>query len=227
MFYKVFCLLIFFPTNTFLKISLYFLIMQKIAQGAEAVLYQDKNRIFKERLSKSYRLPQIDESLRKFRTRREAKILRKLTELNFPAPHLHEFCDKRMSIFMDFLPGEQLKNVIEDDHQLLAKEIGRKVALLHKNDIVHGDLTTSNMIKHKATGELNLIDFGLSFFSDKIEDKAVDLFLLDRALESKHYKIYPEVFEEVIESYKENYPEAYKVLERFEKVKGRGRNKNK
>ncbi len=201
--------------------------MQKIAQGAEAVLYQDKSRILKERLSKGYRLPQIDESLRKFRTRREAKILGKLEELNFPAPHLQEFCDKRMSIFMDFVPGEQLKDVIEEDHLILAGEIGRKVAFLHHNNIIHGDLTTSNMIKHQDTGELNLIDFGLSFFSDKAEDKAVDLFLLDRALESKHYKIYPGVFERVISSYKENYPEAEKVLERFDKVKGRGRNKGK
>ena len=201
--------------------------MLKIAQGAEAVLLQDKSRILKERLSKSYRLPQIDEYLRKFRTRREAKVLSKLEELGFPAPHLHEFCDKRMSIFMDFVPGEQLKNVIEDDFQLLAKEIGKKIALLHLNNIVHGDLTTSNMIKHQETGELNFIDFGLSFFSDKVEDKAVDLFLLDRALESKHYKIYPEVFDRVIESYRESYADADKVLARFEKVKSRGRNKKK
>jgi TP53 regulating kinase-like protein len=201
--------------------------MEKIAQGAEAVLYQDKSRILKERISKGYRLPQIDESLRKFRTRREAKILGKLEELNFPAPHLQEFCDKRMSIFMDFVPGEQLKDIIEDNHLSLAKEIGKKVAFLHHNNIIHGDLTTSNMIKHQETGELNLIDFGLSFFSDKAEDKAVDLFLLDRALESKHYKIYPKVFEGVIESYKEAYPESAKILERFDKVKSRGRNKGK
>ncbi|MFH1682449.1 MAG: KEOPS complex kinase/ATPase Bud32 [Candidatus Woesearchaeota archaeon] len=201
--------------------------MLQIAQGAEAVLYHDKGRILKERLSKSYRLPQIDESLRKFRTRREAKVLGKLAELNFPAPKLHEFCDKRMSIFMDFVPGEQIKDLIEEDHLVLAEEIGKKVALLHSSDIIHGDLTTSNMIKHEETGELNLIDFGLSFFSDRAEDKAVDLFLLDRALESKHYLIYPEVFEQVLKSYQENYPEAVAVLERFEIVKGRGRNKNK
>ncbi len=132
-----------------------------------------------------------------------------------------------MSIFMDFVPGEQLKNVIEDDFQLLANEMGKKIALLHFNNIVHGDLTTSNMIKHEETGELNFIDFGLSFFSDKVEDKAVDLFLLDRALESKHYKIYPEVFERIIESYRESYADADRVLARFEKVKGRGRNKGK
>jgi Kae1-associated kinase Bud32 len=199
--------------------------MIKIAQGAEAVLYQDKQRILKERLSKSYRLPQLDESLRKFRTRREAKILQKLEELNFPAPRLQKFSDKRMSIFMDFIPGEQLKEVIEDDHLQLAEQVGEKVAKLHANDLIHGDLTTSNLIKHRKTGELNLIDFGLSSFSDKAEDKAVDLFLLDRALESKHYSIYPEVFDKILNSYRKHYPEAAKVLERFEQVRKRGRNK--
>tara|TARA_Y100000310_G_C20693469_1_gene823885 strand:- start:1835 stop:2440 length:606 start_codon:yes stop_codon:yes gene_type:complete len=201
--------------------------MIKIAQGAEAVILQDKSRIIKERLSKSYRLPQLDESLRKFRTRREAKVLTRLEEMNFPAPQLQEFCDKRMSIFMDFVPGEQLKDVIEDDFQLLAREMGLKIAKLHQQNIIHGDLTTSNMIKHQETGELNLIDFGLSFFSDKVEDKAVDLFLLDRALESKHYQIYPEVFDQVIESYKENFPESQSVLDRFEQVRSRGRNKKR
>ncbi|MBR9683138.1 Kae1-associated serine/threonine protein kinase [Candidatus Woesearchaeota archaeon] len=201
--------------------------MEKIAQGAEAVLYLDKSRILKERLSKGYRLPHIDIALRKFRTRREAKILTKLADLNFPAPHLHEFCDKRMSIFMDFVPGEQLKDVIEGDYQILAQEIGKKIAVLHQNDIIHGDLTTSNMIQHQETGEINFLDFGLSFFSNRAEDKAVDLFLLDRALESKHHKIYPQVFQNVIESYKKAYPEYNKILERFEKVKSRGRNKNK
>ena len=199
--------------------------MIEIAQGAEAVIYQDKSRIMKERLSKSYRLPQLDETLRKFRTRREAKILTKLEEINFPAPHLQDFCDKRMSIFMDFVPGEQLKEVIEDDFHILATEMGTKIAQLHQKDIIHGDLTTSNMIKHQDTGELNIIDFGLSFFSDKPEDKAVDLFLLDRALESKHYKIYPEVFDTFLESYEMHYPAAQDILERFKQVKGRGRNK--
>ena len=203
--------------------------MIKIAQGAEAVLFRDKSRILKERLSKNYRLPQIDQSLRKFRTRREAKVLKKLEEFSFPAPHLIEFCDKRMSIFMDFIPGEKLRDVLAtgDDYQLLAKQLGEKVGQLHQKDIIHGDLTTSNIIQHQETGELNLIDFGLSFFSDKVEDKAVDLFLLDRALESKHYQHYPDIFEKTLKGYKGAYPEAEKVLERFKTVKARGRNKKK
>jgi TP53 regulating kinase and related kinases len=205
--------------------------MEKIAQGAEAVLFKtledDQIRILKERMSKSYRVPQLDESLRKFRTRREAKILGKLEELNFPAPHLIDFSDKRMSILMDFIPGEKLRDVLVsgDEYQQLAWEIGEKVGKLHAHDLIHGDLTTSNMIVHHDTGELNMIDFGLSSFSNKIEDKAVDLFLLDRALESKHYKLYPEIFQQVMKGYEETYPDAKHILERFEVVKGRGRNK--
>lgn len=203
--------------------------MMKIAQGAEAILYKDTSRIIKERFSKAYRLPQLDESLRKFRTRREAKVLQKLEELNFPAPHLQEFSDKRMSIVMDFVAGETLRDVLRqgDGFQELAKEAGEKVGKLHQADIMHNDLTTSNMIKHKESGELNIIDFGLSFFSEKVEDKAVDLFLMERALESTHYDLYPKIFDKVIEGYKENYPEAAAVLERLEQVRKRGRNKDR
>ncbi len=203
--------------------------MIKIAQGAEAVLYKDRGTIIKERLSKAYRLPHLDESLRKFRTRREAKVLQKLEELNFPAPHVRDFSDKRMSLVMDFIPGEKLREVLaeEDDYESLAKEIGNKVGLLHGKDIIHGDLTTSNMIKHEETGELFLIDFGLSSFSDKNEDKAVDLHLLDRALESKHYQQYPDIFAKVLEGYRESNPGAAEVLKRFEQVQKRGRNKKK
>ena len=201
--------------------------MIKIAQGAEAILFEDRGTIIKERLSKAYRQPALDQALRQFRTRREAKILQRLEELNFPAPHLREFSDKRMSIIMDFIPGEKLKDVFEqdDDYQQLATEIGKKVGQLHQHDMIHGDLTTSNMILHQQTGEINLIDFGLSAFSDKVEDKAVDLFLLDRALETKHYQLYPDVFVHVLKGYQEKYTDAPQVLQRLEQVKGRGRNK--
>ena len=80
------------------------------------------------------------------------------------------------------------------------------------------------MILEENSQQVHFIDFGLSSFSKKAEDKAVDLFLLDRALESTHSPVYPEVFEKVIEGYKQ-YPGAEEVLERLEKVRKRGRNK--
>lgn len=201
--------------------------MTKIAQGAEAIIYKEKDSIIKERFAKRYRLPQMDESLRQFRTRREAKILQKLEDMNFPAPHLKEFSDKRMTIHMDFIPGPKVRDALCDTQQYthIAEAIGKNVAKLHDANIVHGDLTTSNMLLHETSKELLFIDFGLSAFSDKIEDKAVDLFLLDRALQSTHFQIYPGIFQTVLESYQNTSSQAAEVLTRFEKVKARGRNK--
>jgi len=201
-----------------------------IAQGAEAKLYKDNATIIKERVAKAYRHPELDGALRQFRTRREAKVLQKLEDLQFPAPHLREFSDKRMSIVMDFVPGETIKDILRQNAEQtehLAKEIGQRIGQLHQADIIHSDLTTSNMIKHQETGEVNFIDFGLSFFSEKVEDKAVDLFLLDRALETTHLDVYPEIFENVLEGYQEEYDDADKVLSRLQLVEKRGRNKKR
>ncbi len=202
--------------------------MLQIAQGAEAIIYKNNVEIIKERFSKAYRLPHLDESLRKFRTRREAKVLGKLTNFGFDSPKLHSFCDKRMTIVMDFVPGEKLKDVLDqkDTYQELAESVGKQIGLLHTQDIIHGDLTTSNMILHKENKTVNLIDFGLSFFSEKVEDKAVDLFLLERSLESTHYEL-PELFTKVLDGYKKSNPGAVAVLERLKAVQKRGRNKNK
>ncbi len=196
-----------------------------IGQGAEAVLRKEENKVVKERVPKDYRLAEIDNKLRSSRTRRESKILAKLEEINFPAPRLRKIDDKQMKIEMDFVPGPLLKEILHTKHIEFSKEIGRKVGILHSNSIIHSDLTTSNMIH--CNGEVHFIDFGLSFVSDKVEDKAVDLHLLDRALESRHHDIYKECISAVLEGYKQGNPEWSEVLERLEKVEKRGRNKKK
>lgn len=202
----------------------YFFLMKRIAQGAEARLYLDKDLVVKDRFAKRYRHAVIDKNLRKFRTRREAKILEKLTALGFPCPKLIESDDKKMFISMQNIKGKRLRDVLEKNPVKLSTELGKKIAFLHKNNIIHGDLTTSNMILAK---ELYFIDFGLSFFSHKIEDKAVDLHLLRQALESKHYKIWKKCFDAAIRAYKKDYPEADLVLKRLEIVEKRGRYKGK
>lgn len=201
--------------------------MELVAQGAEAKLFRNNNEIIKERFSKSYRLPHLDQSLRQFRTRREAKVLQRLEAFDFPAPRVHDFSDKRMSIVMDFVPGEKLKDVLKrgDSYQQLAKQIGERIGQLHANDIIHGDLTTSNMLLHES--KIKFIDFGLSSFSEKAEDKAVDLFLFERALEATHHEHYPNIFEESLHGYKKTNPGSSEVLARLEEVRKRGRNKNK
>jgi len=197
--------------------------MKKIAQGAEAIIYLDEN-IIKDRIKKSYRLKEIDEKLRKFRTKREAKVLEKLSAINFPCPKLIH-SDSKEIIEMEHIEGPKLRDIIEkNDYLKLSKELGKKIAIMHNNNIIHGDLTTSNMLLNK---EIYFIDFGLSFFSHKTEDKAVDLHLLKQALDSKHYKIFEKCFKEVLKSYKKECVNGEEVITRLEKVESRGRYKGK
>lgn len=198
----------------------------KIAQGAEATIFSDKKTVIKHRFKKEYRHKEIDEQLRKSRTKREAKVIERLQLINFPGPKLHKFCDKEMTIDMEHIDGYKLRDILHENYVEFGKEIGRKIAKLHKHDIIHGDLTTSNMILKKKEGYIHFIDFGLSFFSTKHEDKAVDLHLLRRALESKHHKIWKECFEAVLEGYREH-PEHEQIIKRLEHVEKRGRNKAK
>ena len=107
----------------------------------------------------------------------------------------------------------------------ISKEIGETLTKLHNQDIIHGDLTTSNMILSNKNNKLYLIDFGLGFHSYKIEDKAVDLHLLKQALEAKHYKIAEECITIILKNYK---PDKYKlILERIPVIESRGRYKTK
>ena len=232
--------------------------MQLIAQGAEAKLYKNNLILLKDRIKKSYRISEIDEKLRKSRTRREAKILEKLASLKFPAPKLIEtdnkerlfsrrgktnleglpkanleekqkLFDKRRKPFdkidMEFIEGPKVRDILEKKDPIkLSKEIGKKIAILHNNNIIHGDLTTSNMIYNK---QVYFIDFGLSIFSKRYEDKAVDLHLFRQALESKHYKIWEKCFNACLKEYKKQAKESKDILKRFEQVETRGRNKNK
>ena len=188
-----------------------------IAQGAEAKLYSDGEALLKERIPKSYRAHELDISLRQFRTRREAKVLSKLAGIGVLGPALLDVCDKEMKIKMSFIDGVKLKDELAEDATGYGKEIGELIGKLHTADIVHYDLTTSNMI---VKDKVHLIDFGLSFFSSKTEDKAVDLRLFRRALQSAHH----EIFEQVWDAFLSSYPHE-DVLKRLEVVDKRGRHR--
>lgn len=193
---------------------------KQIAQGAEAKLFLEEDKILKQRFPKSYRIKEIDEKLRGFRTRREAKILQKLEAINFLAPRLIK-SDEKENLIIEKINGKLVKDVLEKrDFKNLCSEIGGKVAILHNNSIIHGDLTTSNMMHYN---KIFFIDFGLSFFSDKAEDKAVDLHLLKEGLESKHYRIWEDCFKCVIDAYKKEAKKSSETLKRLEIVEKRGR----
>ena len=82
---------------------------QLIAQGAESKLFLEDNKIVKDRFRKTYRIKEIDERLRKFRTKREAKVLEKLQAIGFPVPKLI-FNNEKDTLEMQYIDGKLLKN---------------------------------------------------------------------------------------------------------------------
>lgn len=200
--------------------------MKKIAQGAEAVLYRDKDRLVKDRIKKTYRIKEIDEKLRKRRTRLEARLIRKAKQI-IPTPTIID--EDKFRITMDFIDGKMVKDAMNEKNcNKICKTMGKNIAALHNYDIIHGDLTTSNMIlKHKKENDIFFIDFGLGFVSKRAEDKAVDMFLLHEALESTHFEILEKAWNIILKAYKENYADADKVIKTLQKIEKRRRYKEK
>jgi Kae1-associated kinase Bud32 len=197
--------------------------MELIAQGAEAKIYFKDGTIIKERIKKKYRHEEIDKVIRKSSTRREAKLLKKAAAL-IPVPKVIDSCDKEMIITLEKIEGEKLRDVINSiDKKEVFTKVGKKIARLHNEHIIHGDLTTSNILIHD---KVYFIDFGLGFVSTKVEDKAVDIHLIQKALGSKHYKVAEECFEYILEGYKQESKEFNEVMTRLEKVVKRGRYKS-
>lgn len=194
---------------------------QIIQQGAEAVISLKDNQILKNRIKKSYRLKELDNKLRTSRTKSEAKIIEKLKNI-IKVPKIIK--TEQNQIIMQYINGKRLSDDLENlDYKKICKQIGQALTKLHNQDIIHGDLTTSNVIlKNK---KVYFIDFGLGFHSHKIEDKAVDLHLLKQALEAKHFKIADKCFKIIIQNYK---PKQHKlIIERVPVIESRGRYKKK
>ncbi|EAS34776.3 BUD32 protein kinase [Coccidioides immitis RS] len=140
--------------------------------------------------------------------------------------------------------NENFERSAEEDIRSLLRRIGRVIGALHKAGVIHGDLTTSNLIlrgqsnenttnidPHSTTlkpnleGEIVLIDFGLASQSVQDEDRAVDLYVLERAFGSSHPRT--EIFfDEVLKAYRESFKGASSVLETLKKVRMRGRKRS-
>jgi Kae1-associated kinase Bud32 len=198
-----------------------------LGSGAEATVYLNAaNSVEKERIPKNYRHPDIDSTLRKLRTRKESKVLSDLSQFGFVPKLMTSKTTPENSIEMEYVEGVQLKKLL-DSNPSLARYIGKNLAQMHDKNIIHGDLTTSNMIlSGKGKSEkLFFIDFGLSFNSRRIEDKAVDIHLFKQALESKHFKVFDKAYSEFLKGY--NPIDKKEILERLEIVETRGRYKEK
>ena len=126
---------------------------------------------------------------------------------------------------MEHISGQRIKeflmNANKKDIERVCIEIGRLIGKLHSNGIVHGDLTTSNMILDND--KIYFIDFGLGEFTRRIEDFGVDLNLLDEALKSTHFKVSDFGWKTIIKGYKQEYSDAEKVLKQIEKIEKRAR----
>ena len=178
--------------------------MKLLKKGAEGDLFltkwNGKKSILKIRKKKDYRISQLDEKIRKQRTIHEAEIISKVKEFGVSAPLIYQVNLSQFSILMQFVDG---KTVGELPPKLIVKkckQIGNIVGTLHKNGIMHGDLTTSNFIYSHQ--KIFLIDFGLSIKTDKPEDHAVDLRLFKEILNSAHAKVIDSAWKNFLSGYK-------------------------
>jgi Kae1-associated kinase Bud32 len=187
----------------------------EIGRGAEALITLEDGVVRKWRLPKSYRLPALDEHLRHERTVREAKIMSEARRCGVPTPILRDVSG--FEIAMEYVDGWKLKDVITPE---LSEKVGEIIGKLHGCGIVHGDLTTSNMIL--KGDRIYLIDFGLSFYDSFVEAQGVDVHVYFQTLQSTHDKP-EELIEAFGKGYRRAYPGAEAVFKRVNEIKARGR----
>lgn len=219
-----------------------------LKQGAEGKLYlsefKGKPCLVKERFVKHYRHPDLDQQLTRERIRTEVKSIGRCRAIGVKTPEVYHSDLTDRKIYMEYYPQAiTVKAYISDQigkysnfeqEALLDKltdRIGTVLGKLHANNIIHGDLTTSNILLQPKGDELDafkdydtiMIDFGLSQCQNSPEAKGVDLYVLERALLSTHSTI-PSLFEKILASYKkENATGQDAVIVKFEEVRARGR----
>jgi HAD superfamily hydrolase (TIGR01549 family) len=225
-------------------------------RGAEAEIrrgfFRGREAIMKRRVPKNYRNCELDLSLRRRRTKAEARLLGELKKIGIALPYLYDVDLKNSTIIMEEVRGKRVKEFLDGDASIEKKgrvlaEVGELLGVLHKNGIVHGDPTTSNMIlserekrgdeeekrgdeeekrgdergeKGEEKRKITLIDLGLGEFSESAEDRGVDLHLLKEVL----YASNPELsFEPVVEGYLKKFPEGGESVKKIDEIEGRGR----
>ena len=203
-----------------------------IKRGAEACLYladwHGRKVIMKKRLPKKYRVTALDEQIRAYRTLHEPQLMHEAKKAGVPTPTIYLVDVKSATIIMEYIEGEQVKELLakvsDGERQNLCRKIGELIGKLHKNGIVHGDLTTSNMIQ-TFEGKIFFVDFGLGEKTKELEARGVDLHLMKRALQSTHFQFAEKCFNAVIEGYASvlGIEEVKNVLDKIREIERRGR----
>jgi len=203
-----------------------------IKKGAEASLFltdwHQRKVIIKVRIPKKYRPTELDEQIRNYRTVHEPQLMHEAKAAGVPTPLIYMVNVAESSITMEFIEGQQIKQLLNTvskakRHDLCVK-IGESIAQLHSHGLIHGDLTTSNMILNPK-GKIFFVDFGLGEKNIEIEAKGVDLHLLKRALQSTHYQFWEECLKNVLCGYTSvlGVEAAEKVYEKIREIEKRGR----
>ena len=200
-----------------------------IYQGAEAKICRSKYMNFetveKRRITKSYRIKNIDNRLISYRTKEEAKLMIEARNQGVSIPVIYDVNLDDGIITMEYLKGKRIKDILnnldEEERAHICKMIGESIAKLHNNNIIHGDITTSNMIL--MDDKIHFIDFGLGEINSEVEAKGVDLHVLMEAIESTHPR-YSNCFDYVLEGYKNKLKDDAKpVIKKIEDIVKRGR----
>ena len=197
---------------------------QQIAAGAEAVIERSGGRILKRRVSKNYRIPELDARIRAARTRSEAKLISEARRCGVPTPIIYDVDTAEHTIEMEFIEGQRMKDVLDLG---MSERIGELVGRLHGCGIIHGDLTTSNLILQNGDGDsggddrIYFIDFGLGYFEKNVEAQGVDVHVLFQTFVSTHGESGLE--EAFSRGYRRTFSGADQVLTRVREIEARGR----
>lgn len=218
-----------------------------IKQGAEARIYkarwQGKTTVIKHRFSKKYRHPDLDQKLTRSRTKREVKWMGKAKALGLRTPEIYKSDYREGTIFMEHVDLKTCRDTINGyfskrngkyNHMAMkvCESMGRDIAKLHDANIIHGDLTTSNClvdassatVANKFQMAITWIDFGLGAQGLQAEDKAVDLYVLERAFISTHP--HSELLvKKVLATYQKESKDGAATIKRLDAVRMRGRKK--
>ena len=200
-----------------------------IYQGAEAKIcvskYMNFDVVKKRRIKKGYRIKQIDNSLISTRTKEETKLMTEARQAGVSIPIIYDVDLQNGIITMEYLKGKRIKDILnfidEKERMYICKKIGESIAKFHNNNIIHGDITTSNMIL--LDDKIHFFDFGLGEINSEVEAKGVDLHVLMEAIESTHSK-YSNCFKYVLEGYKKELKQdANQIIKKIQDIVKRGR----
>ena len=198
-------------------------------RGAEAEIclsnYMGFKVVQKKRVQKAYRIKDIDDRLISFRTKEEVKLITGARLQGVSVPIIYDVDLEDGTITMEYIEGKRIKDILnelsERERARICEKIGENIAKLHNNDIIHGDLTTSNMILFDD--HIYFIDFGLGEKNGEMESKGVDLHVLMEAIESTHSR-HANCFDYVLNGYKKALKEdANLVVKKIEEIVKRGR----